>query len=102
MGLYKTNVALAIDGDRIPRGTEVELSDDQVAHLDPADIELVGSAPEAAPEKVSDVPLEEMGHAQLKERAKELGLSATGSKADLLERIALHLQKPPEEITNDN
>lgn len=101
MGLYKTNVALAINGDRVPRGTEVELSDAQVAHLDPSDIVLLGSTPEAAPEEVTNVPLDEMGHAQLKERAKELGLSASGSKADLQERIALHLQKPPEEVIND-
>lgn len=97
MALYKTLVALAIDGDRIPRGSEIELSADQVAHFDPADLALVSSIDAPEEKETVAVPLEEMSHAQLKERAMELGLSASGSKADLQERIALHLAAPATE-----
>jgi pyruvate kinase len=108
MSRYKTNVALLILGDRVPRGTEIELSDEAAAGLDPADITAVAAIAAAAPEaEVTPASVEEMSLAQLKERAKELGLAVNGSKADILERIALHLEgtaaedaETEEEITN--
>lgn len=93
MSLYRTKVALSIKGERIERNTEVELRDEDVAHLDPSDIERVSDAPaaEAAADQ-KPVSIEEMTGAQLKEKAKELGLKTSGSVADLRERITLHLQ----------
>lgn len=118
--LYKLNVPLLIKGDRVAKGTEVELSDEEAAHLDPADLTPSTDRPVIDVEVVEVVALEDMSHAQLKDRAKELELSAAGSKADLQERIALHLagvstegdepteeetetegDEPTEEITND-
>jgi len=106
MSLYKTKVALSIQGDRIERGTEIELSDETVSHLDPADIELLGASVEAEAEDEPEVSLDDMSQAQLKARAAELELSTAGSKADLKERITLHLagtedEPEEEEIIND-
>jgi hypothetical protein len=91
MSRYRTNVALSLKGDRIERGAEIELSAEEVAQLDPADISPVDAAPAPSEEAPAEVPLEEMSQAQLKARAKELGLSQSGSNADLRERIMLHL-----------
>lgn len=103
MPRYITNVALSIKGDRIEKGTELELTAEDVAHLDPVDVTAVdGASAPAVEEPAPDVPLEEMSQALLKERAKELGLSAAGSKADLQERIMLHLTGPaPEAEENE-
>jgi len=102
MSLYRTNIALSIRGDRVERGAEIELSEAEVAHLDPADLSLASGTPSTVNEESGVVALEDMTHTQLKEYAKELGLSAAGSKADLLERIALHLEAPAaEDITNE-
>jgi len=92
---YRTNVALAIKGDRVAKGTEIELSAEQAKRFDPADITPVDQIPEPEPEiALSSIPLDEMTYEQLKARAKELGLSASGSKADIQERIRLHVETP--------
>ena len=79
------------------------------AALDPADFSPVSSIaeePQSSSEESVDDP-NEMSLAQLKERAKALGLSATGSKADLIERITLNSGTPEAgeetdgDITND-
>ena len=90
---YITNVALLLRGDRIEKGSEIELSADEAKAFDPADITAIDAIPEPEPEPVlADIPLVEMTLADLKARAKELGLSASGSKADIEERIRLHLE----------
>lgn len=96
--LYLTNVALQIMGDRVEKGTEIELSEKEAKRFDPADITPV-SAIEEEPEEVEtpEVPIEEMTAEQLKAKAKELDLKTGGSKADLIERITLHLEAPEEE-----
>lgn len=96
MSLYKLNSSLSIFGERVPRGSEIELTDEQVAHFDPSDITLVSATVEPVAEAIV-VPIEEMSHLQLKEHAGQLGLSTAGSKAALLERIQLHLTAPAEE-----
>lgn len=100
MPLFKTNVALSIKGSRVEKGTEIELSTEDVAHLDPADIELLGATVEAEPEQTAEVSLDAMTQAQLKARAKELGLAQGGSVADLRERITLHLNKPEPKLVD--
>ena len=101
MPRFVTNVALSIKGERVEKGTEIELTAEEAAHLDPNDIapfDGVMVEEEAAP---AEVPTEELSHAELKERAKALGLSASGSKADLQERIALHEAAPAEVPTEE-
>jgi len=93
---YKTNVALSVKGDRVERGAVIELTDEEAANLDAADIEVYEAVEANEPQAPVETPIEEMSVPQLKERAKELGLSASGSKADLQERIALHLQEATE------
>jgi hypothetical protein len=100
--LYRTNVALTIKGDRVVAGSEIELNEQQVQRFDPADITPVSAIPAPDPEiALADIPLEEMTYEQLKARAKELDLSASGSKADILERITLHLQEIVENEMED-
>lgn len=100
--LYRTNCALQIKGDRVERGSQVDLSEEEVKALDPADITPLDEIPEPEPETVlADIPLEEMNANQLKDRARELGLSTSGSKADILERITLHLESGEESSPED-
>jgi hypothetical protein len=96
--LYRTNVPLIIKGDYIKKGEEVDLSDDERKQYDAADLSPVDTTPEPAPEPEVEVPIDEMDFDQLKAKAKELGLSAAGSKAAILERIKLHLST---DNTND-
>lgn len=93
---YITNVTLSIKGDRIEKGEEIDLTDEEVAHIDPADLSPADGASEAPEEPEEEVALEDMNSAQLKARAKKLGLSAGGSAADIRERIKLQGNKEPE------
>lgn len=91
MPRYRANVAISIKGDRIERGAEFDASADDVAHIDPEDITEVGATPATEAEaQAVDVPVSEMSVAELRAKAKELGLTTTGTKADLQERISLH------------
>jgi hypothetical protein len=104
---YITNVALHIRGDRFEKGSEIELSAEEAKAFDPADVTAIDAIPGPEPEPVlADIPLEEMTLADLKARAKELGLSASGSKADIEERIRLQLDgsdgTEEEELPEDN
>lgn len=100
--LYVTNVAMQIKGDRVEKGTEIELSDREVENLDPRDLTLANAVREEEPEiDISSIPLAEMDRSQLQEYAKELGLSASGSKAALHDRIQLHLDSPAETDTDE-
>jgi len=95
MSSYLTNVALAIKGDRVEKGTEIELTDEEAAIFDPADITPMNAIPAPQVDQVVDlalIPLDELSYEQLKSRAKDLELSASGSKADLQERIRLHIE----------
>jgi len=101
--LYRTMCALSILGDRIEKGNEIELTAEQAASFDPADLVPVESIPADPDEEVlPDVPLDEMSLDQLKAKAAELGLKATGTKAAILERITLHLSAPKHVVTQDD
>lgn len=95
--LYKAKVPLLIKGDHIKKGQEVELTDEEAARFDPADLSPVDHTPPAPEPEPVEVPLDEMSLDQLRAKAKELNLSAGGSKADLLERIKLNEQDAPGE-----
>lgn len=96
--LYRANNPLIVKGDAYKRGQEVELSTEEAQQFDPADLTAVDAIPEEKPaEPEPEVPLDEMNLEQLKAKADELGLSKSGSKADILERINLHLSTTEED-----
>lgn len=97
--LYRTRVALAIKGCRVEPGTEIDLTQEAAARYGDDLTEVTGESVAPAPEETVDVPLEEMSHAELKDKAKALGLPVGGSKADLIERITL--APAPEEAVDE-
>lgn len=86
--IYKTNEAIILNGDRIERGAKIELSEADVARLGNS-VSLVAPASPVKKEEIIDKPIEKLSYDELKAKCKELGLSAKGSKADLLEKIKL-------------
>lgn len=100
MPRFITKVALSIKGDRTEKGVEVELTTEEVAAFDPADLAPVSPVEEEKPAEAPKVALEDMAHAQLKAKAKEFGLSTAGSVADLRERIALAFQNAADELVD--
>ena len=98
---FKATSAFILRGDRIRKGAVVDLTEEeaQVHAGEVKSLEAPAPEPEPQPEKA----LDEMTAAELKAKAAELGLSTTGSKADLVERITLHQDgADEEEISNDN
>lgn len=94
---YLTQCALSIKGSRVERGTEVELSEKEAARY-AQDLVPVAEAFEPEPEAdEEEVSLDDMTAIELKEKAGELGLSTSGTKADLIERISLHIEGGGEE-----
>jgi hypothetical protein len=87
---YLTTCAVLIKGDRVVKGTIVELDPEEAkrygSDLEPVKEVAKVQEPEPTPEK----PLDEMTADELRAKAGELGLSKSGSKADLIERITLH------------
>lgn len=92
--LYKTLCPISHLGDRIERGAELELTDEQALNY-ASDVEIVSDQPAVEEAPAVEVAVEEMSGKQLKEKAASLGLKATGSNADLIERITLHLASAP-------
>lgn len=86
--LYKTMRAIIFRGDRVEKGREIDLSEEDAARLGDDVTPAVADAAPAEPEP--EVALEDMTLKQLKAKAEALGLSTEGTKADLLERIKLH------------
>lgn len=77
-------------GGRVERGEVVTLTDEEAT----TKLALGLIAPVVAEEKESEeaeVEVSAMTLTQLRAKAKELGLDASGSKADLLERVTLAL-----------
>lgn len=102
---------MIIKGDQVKPGQEVELTSDEARAFDPSDLspsdgshvpsgkeeydlatgKRVNNEPEPPKlDPVAEKPLEEMNQKELQAKAKELNLSTSGSKADLMERITLH------------
>lgn len=100
MGKYKVLHPIAYSGRR-ERGQVVEIPDaDAASYLKPGLVEPYEGNAEPVNEP-AEAPLEEMTAEELKAKAKELGLPTSGSKADLKERIELHLAGPDEEESDD-
>lgn len=100
---YIANVAILYKGSRVKPKSVIDLSQEDASRLG-ADVSPFVDGGEAEEPVVDDTPIAEMNNNQLKAKAKELGLKATGSKADLLERINLHFAgadaAADDEITN--
>jgi hypothetical protein len=100
---YKTLIPISFRGSRLEAGTEIEPTTEELANI--ADLlEVVGETPEPEEIETPEPALADMTAAQLKEKAAALGLSTSGSKADLVDRITLHLEAgvpEPEETEED-
>jgi hypothetical protein len=88
--LYVTTCAITLKGDRVGRGVTVELTPEEAARFG-GDLMPIGGTPAPAPAPEPEKAIEEMSKNELKAKAKALGLKDTGSIADLVERITLHL-----------
>jgi Arc/MetJ family transcription regulator len=88
MSKYITTCALSVKGTRIEKGQEIELDDDFAKGL-ASDLIKVGDEVVTETVKADEVSTDELSLEELKAKAKELGLSTRGSKADLIERISL-------------
>lgn len=100
--LYKTNCPISFMGSRVERGVEIELTKEYAKSLGD-DVSLVSDQVEE--EEAADdemVAVADMTQAQLKAEAKKLGLKTTGSNADLIERITLHLQSIVDDEMQDH
>ena len=89
MSKYITTCALSVKGTRIEKGQEIELDDDFAKGLAGDLIKVGDEVVTETPTQAVEVATEELSLDQLKAKAKELGLSTRGSKADLIERISL-------------
>ena len=90
MSLYKILNPIGFGG-RIERGEIVELPDEVAENYGPDYVTLVVTETET--EVVSDTEgdLTKLTVAQLRIKAGEMGLTTTGTKADLIDRITLAL-----------
>jgi hypothetical protein len=93
---YKVLNPIAHSG-RIERGEIVLLTEDEARNF-PNNVELV--MPVVATVEEPEKAIDDMGVRELRAKAKGLGLSTEGSKADLLERIAL-AEEADEEAGDD-
>jgi hypothetical protein len=89
---YKIKTNLLHDKKEYVPGDVVDLSEKQAAPLLPDVVEPVETMPTApastpTPENTEDAE-EELSYRELQEKAHSLGLSAKGSKEELMERIA--------------
>lgn len=94
--LYTVLYPIAHMGSRVEKKAELELTEAQAFNYGDA-VELSKDQPQEVEEPEDTTPIEEMSVDQLKKKAMSLGIKATGSKADLLERITLHAGAEEEE-----
>jgi hypothetical protein len=95
--LYKTLLPISWRGERVEAGVEIPLTPEEFANV--ADLVVAaGETPEPEPTPEAEVAVADMTKDQLVAKAGELGLSTGGSKADLIERITLHLQGATDEV----
>lgn len=81
-------------GGRKEKGEILSLPEEVAKAIGSEFLEEVSSANTVKEEVVQEEkPLEKFSKAELEAKAEELGLDSTGSKADLLERITLHLEE---------
>lgn len=104
--LYRTTAAILFKGDRVPRGTEIEMDENEAARLGGYVVPVDDVAVDAPEEEVEEKALEDMSKDELVEAAKAAGVETGGTKADLLERITLAraggADDQPEEEVEEN
>lgn len=99
--LYETTCAILWKGDRVVAGTTIEMSAEEAARLG-GNVVPAGQTTEAAPAaEVVEKALGDMSKAELEEAAAARGITTSGTKADLIERIQLHDAAPDEEETDE-
>jgi hypothetical protein len=82
-------VPIGFKGDRIEKGEEIELSAEDAARLGTDVVPVGGAVVEEIEEE--EKSLDDMTKAELAAKAEALGLPTSGTKADLIEKITLHL-----------
>lgn len=98
---YRTNCAISFKGDRVRPGTILEMDPKEATNYGTS-VAPFEETPAPLPAPEEEKAIDEMTVAELKEKAAALGLSTSGSKADLIERITLHGNEPaPEEEKED-
>ena len=86
MSKFKVQYPVAYGGRR-EKGEILELTEEQASRLGDAVSPVESEV--TAPEEVEEKDLDEMSADELKEKAIELELPTSGTKADLIERITL-------------
>lgn len=100
--LYRTQVPISYMGDRVEKGVELEMDPKEAANLG-TDVVAVDGPTEPVEAPVEEKAIDEMTKDELVEKAASLGLPTTGTKADLIEKITLHVEgggddQPEEEV----
>lgn len=96
MSLYKVLNPIGYSG-RVERGEVIEMADDVAANYGPEYVELFSTVEEKAIEDDTETDVTKLTVAQLRIKAEEMGLATTGTKADLIERITLSIEKVEDE-----
>ena len=78
-------------------GEVIDVTSEELANIADVVVPVNDVVAEAPAEEVEEKPVDQMSLDELKAKAEELGLSKSGSKADLIERITLHQQDTPAE-----
>ncbi len=98
---YKILFPIAYGG-RIEKGSVVELPDEIAKAYGPEYVQPVDGTIDTDVNEEDEVALEDMTLIGLKNKAKALGLSTNGGKADLIERISLHTADTSDTKTDDD
>lgn len=101
--LYKALAAVIVNGSRIEKDRTVECSPALAESIGSNLLIAVGTTPkEEAPAPVVETKaLDDLSLAELKAEAAKLGIKATGTKADLIERIKLAAESTAEPIGDE-
>lgn len=87
---YLTTCPITFMGSRVEKGAFIDTTPEDAARYGGDLVPAPEEAPVVEAEPEPEVAVADMNLKQLQAKAKELGLSDKGSKADLLERINLH------------
>lgn len=93
--LFRVLQAVAINSSRVEKGQMVDIDEKLGASIGIDYLEPIGGPVPPIEEKEEDdsVDLESKTKQELMDLAGEAGLSVSGTKADLIERLTLHYQE---------
>lgn len=96
--LYKTTCAIVYKGERVDRGSVVEMSEKVAANFGGDVVKHNGEEEVVAEEATVEVKdIKDMSKDELVAEAEARGISTSGSKAALIDRITLHDASPDED-----